>query len=160
MRSNGFKVTEEKKSFNVNFSQPKKPEEETIQKKFKKVANLVKRATLVNHENNINPDDWIEKFEAGVKIWVNKETGDVVTEKPWVDSRESSPFRSRSSSRQPSPTIEKRKSRSTSSALGSGPQSPQKDEREETGYGTGSLVYDSRDVDDLFLILDCGSKKR
>ncbi len=156
MRNNGFKVTtEEKKTFNVNFIQPKKTEEESAQKKFKKVANLVKRATMVNHENHINPDDWIERFEAGVKLWINRETGDVVTEKPWVDSRDSSPFRSRSSSRQPSPSTEKRRSRSSSAAFISAPQSPQqKDERDEPGFGTGSLVYDSKDVHDLFAILD------
>lgn len=160
MRSNGFKVTQEdKKAFNaVNFTHTKKPEEESAQKKFKKVANLVKRATIMNQENNVNPDDWVEKFEAGVKIWVNKETGDVVTEKPWIDSRDSSPLRSRSTSRQPSPSYEKRKSRSTSSAFLSVPQS--NNQKEEPGFGTGSLVYDPQDVQDLFSILDSSSKRK
>jgi hypothetical protein len=72
---------------------PQKPQEKG-KVKFKKLAGLVvttKAFESVLRGGNVRPstayniEDWVEETCAGVKMWVNKQTGDVRTEQPNFD---------------------------------------------------------------------------
>lgn len=130
---------DEKKGFVMNFQ--KKHEEEPHHKKFKKVANLVKKAHIASeHTIVIHREEWEEKREAGVRIWVNKVTGDVCDECPWKDPD----LASKNGFKSPPILLMNRKK------IG-----PETDEF----AGTGALVYDGREVNELFDMLDASSNK-
>ena len=147
-------------------------------KRFRNAAALVVGAMafegiLTDHEQN--KDDWVQKQEGGVKMWVNRKTGDVRTEPPWIRpepqvlvrppmstltkviSRRPSTFlkksmssmkspKSNNNSRNSSPKIQRTRSKSLDFDAGMTPSM--------LGEGTGSLIYDHEPMDELFQLLD------
>lgn len=118
-------------NFQMNFQQKKQDENDVNDpssnaKKFRRVANLVRNTITVDHFSSLHRDDWIEEYQAGIKLWVNKETGEVSTHCPWeLDPTAFTDF----AEQKVSPM-------------------------DEEALGTGSLVYDSKELDELFAILD------
>lgn len=101
--------------------------------KFKHAVTVVKNViSLEGGTLSVNKDEWIEEFKAGVKYWVNKETGEVSATCPWKDPVDGAVkrflnFKAKKIHQELVPNNE---------------------------YGTGSLVYDRAEVDDLFRLLD------
>jgi hypothetical protein len=127
---------EDRFNFQMNFQKSKETTDidndaANNAKKFRKVANLIRSTITVDHFSSLHEDDWTEEFQAGVKIWVNKETGEVSTHCPF--------------------TIDPL---ADTSMENKGP------EVDEEALGTGSLVYDSKEIDDLFSLLDKFESKK
>jgi len=84
---------EDRFNFQMNFQ--KKQEEDSSEpanngKKFRRVANLVRHTVVtVDHFSSIQHDDWVEEYEAGIRLWVNKETGEVSSHCPWESEMDS-----------------------------------------------------------------------
>jgi hypothetical protein len=107
--------------------------------RFRHAANVVKN--VINFEGgSIHKDDWLEECKAGVKYWVNKQTGEVATTCPWKDP------------------VENAVKKFLNHKLIKNNQRLITDE--EVGAGTGSLVYDSSEVNELFELLDKGGKRK
>lgn len=174
----------EKINFHINFQKKHEPVEEQVDhnvKKFKKLANAVKQTVILEHFSSISRLDWVEDVQAGCHIWINKNTGEVVSVCPWavhddsglntpdgetvndsltanssVHSRHVPPFQSGSVA-----------SKSTLQSAGSASINSKSyhnhflDERDDSvEYGTGSLVYDSSELETLFAMLDSASSKK
>lgn len=77
---------EEKKSFHVSFQKKQQDvvEEAENLRKFRKAANFVKQIVSIEKYTSFHPEDWHEEVQAGVRIWVNKMTGEVADECPWM----------------------------------------------------------------------------
>lgn len=91
------------------------------------VHNQVKTVTIQKYPS-VDPRDWREENQAGCRFYVHRITGEASDEKPWVN-------------------IQRQQS------------DPVKGQFEEPDtadicLGTGSLVYDGSELDDLFKILD------
>ena len=56
-----------------------KGEDSRKKKKPKKV--------IIQKYSTTDPEAWIEEFQCGVKLWVNKSTGEVSDECPWIEVR-------------------------------------------------------------------------
>lgn len=127
---------EDRFNFQMNFQKAKETNDvdndaANNAKKFRKVANLIRSTITVDHFSSFLEDDWTEEFQAGVKIWVNKETGEVSTHCPFIID----------------PLAD-------TSMDHSGP------EVDEEMLGTGSLVYDGKEIDELFSLLDKFDSKK
>jgi hypothetical protein len=137
---------EERVSWQMNFQKNNREnneETETNVKKFRKVANIVRNTITLDHFSSVIREDWTEEVRAGVKLWVNKETGEVATECPWEQHPTQTPIQR---------LLAKQKSKRnsglvTSSSSSSGPAT-------EAVFGTGSLVYEGKEVQELFELLD------
>jgi len=95
-------------------------------------------------DQSMNHEDWKEEFRAGVHLWVNKNTGEVNTVCPWLGTRDIFALTRKGTKKSfifTSPTITARH------------YTPP---RETKSYeeGTGALVYDSKELDELFALLD------
>lgn len=118
-------------------------DEQYAGKKFKKTAKFIMDAVMFEHE--IKEEKWTEETAAGVQYWVNKETGDVVTECPWPHA---SPTKSKRAFHRVtvSGKIKNKFMKSTNDV---------EETEDEMPEGTGSLVFQpGRDVDELFKLLD------
>jgi hypothetical protein len=100
--------------------------------RFRSAATMIKNVVTLEGGTNafMNKDEWVEECKAGVKYWVNKVTGEVSTHCPWRD---------------PIETAVKRYKVAKRGVFNSGPDGE---------LGTGSLVYDSTEVHELFELLD------
>lgn len=107
-------------------------------KKFRKVANIVRNTITLDHFSSVQKDDWNEQLRAGVKMWVNKHTGEVATECPWQNVPQTPLQRMIRAKNQ------RRQSNASIPSI----------QPHEVGMGTGSLVYDGKEVEELFKILD------
>eukprot|EP01031_Cornospumella_fuschlensis_P040145 gene40145-48922_t len=109
-------------------------------KNFRKTAQFVMEAVMIEHYWEGDKTQWVEEERAGVRYFINKVTGEVLPEAPW---KAKAPAPSRAS-------FFKRKDKDSSN------NNNNKDNRPEGGdcEGTGSLVYDSSEVDELFRMLD------
>jgi hypothetical protein len=67
-------------SFHIRF---KKGDDDMI-KRLKRAATTVKDVVTFELRGSIHPDEWREEFQAGVRMWVNKRTGDVAATCPWT----------------------------------------------------------------------------
>lgn len=113
-------------------------EDSAAAKKFRKTAKFVMDTVLL--ESDVHAEEWKEETTAGVHYWVNKETGDVVTECPWGN--------------QPIPKRYSFASLMTGKHKSKEPEEDE-DEESEQPEGTGSLVFKAgRDVDELFKLID------
>jgi hypothetical protein len=128
-----------------------------------------------------NYDIWREETCAGVRYWVNKTTGDVTTDCPWLQKKKSliqisnsrkrligTPLTPKQLAREESSRSDKgRGGRGWEAATTDGPDSSSASIRGEGepyhdndldgiafSPGTGSLVYDRAEVDELFKLLD------
>ncbi len=151
-------------SFHVNFQkkQSENPEEADNPvnlKKFRKVATMVRNTITLDHFSSVQKEDWIEESQAGCKMWVNKQTGEVATECPWKDHLASSTIAAITKES----TIQKLlKAKNKHKAVHPAPgtQSSRKknsslDDMVFAGdEGTGALVYNGTEIEDLFKILD------
>lgn len=87
----------------------------------------VNNTLIIENYSSLAREDWKERTQAGVKIWINRSTGEVSTECPWL----------------PSARIYKNRKRATDRFA-----------RYHAEEGTGSLVYDNTEMKELFDILD------
>jgi len=53
--------------------------------RFKKSAHIIQDLIMLEHFSSNHEQDWIQRVEAGVVIWINKGTGEVSTVRPWGD---------------------------------------------------------------------------
>ncbi len=74
-----------KVGFHINFQKKLQdtPDEEQNKNKFKKVANLIKTTVILEHFSSMSRNDWVVDLQAGCRIWINKNTGEVVSTCPW-----------------------------------------------------------------------------
>lgn len=75
------------KSFNIKFEKKKDADEGHT--RFKRAAHAVQDMILLEHFSSNREEDWMKRKEAGVTIWINKNTGEVATIQPWVSSGDS-----------------------------------------------------------------------
>lgn len=131
---------EEKISFQMHFQKKGQEVENEAEnaKKFRKVANIVRNTITLDHFSSVQKDDWNEQLRAGVKMWVNKHTGEVATECPWQNVPQTPLQRMIRAKNQ------RRQSNASIPSI----------QPHEVGMGTGSLVYDGKEVEELFKILD------
>lgn len=169
-------------NFHINFQKKHEPVEEQVDhvKKFKKLANAVKQTVILEHFSSISRLDWIEDIQAGCHIWINKNTGEVVNVCPWAVHDESGLNTPDGETVNDSLTANSSvhthhlphfhgssvNSKSTLQSAGSASLNSKSyhnhflDERDDSvEYGTGSLVYDSSELETLFAMLDNCSKK-
>eukprot|EP01040_Poterioochromonas_malhamensis_P005993 gene5993-6441_t len=153
-------------------------------RRFRQVANMVVGAVALEQggEDRRARDAWIQKCEAGVKIWVNTRTGEVTTEYPLQENRSSTRssinMSVNNSRRNSTSTLTSRRfslqGKRSSEDYSHSPirnRSPTKKSIMRTrskslddlgglnsptdlGPGTASLIYDPEPVEELFLLLD------
>lgn len=96
-------------------------------------------------ERSLNANDWRESREAGCKLWIHKSSREVLDRSPWSDVSKSEML----------DVVDVEDDRRIESS-GSKKNSPRNNihtDREEV-LGTGALVYDSKEINSLFDILD------
>ena len=79
--------TDQQLNFNIKF-QKKEAEEFHGVQRFKKAAHVIQDVIMLEHFSSNQEEDWILRKEAGVVFWINKNTGEVTTIKPWETSRD------------------------------------------------------------------------
>ena len=126
LKQMGFKVDVNKERNNE-----KKLEKEKSKKSKKKIVYIQKFSST-------NPEDWEEIVQAGVKLYVNKATGEVFDECPWDPEN---------GLQSPGSTGEFSPSKTMNST-----QSLEEDESKL--LGTGSLVYESTELEEVLAYLD------
>lgn len=82
---------------------------------------------ILEKYSSTNKEDWVEQRQAGCRIWVNKSTGEVSSECPWIEGGD----------------IETEETSSSSSQ-----------ERISNEFSACSALYDHSEVKDLFDMLD------
>lgn len=166
------KTASETKSFQFSFQAPKEDTDHTAIRRFKKGAQLVQKMNYtIEHFTSTNPADWIMKREAGVLLYINKNTGEVSTECPWAGdtTKPHVKFDMRASTGGNTSTTNNNNHKNTSSMKGNknnnnirGDNEQRKvtEEEEEVPeeLGTGSLVYDHSDLEGLWEYLDSNGK--
>jgi hypothetical protein len=162
-------------NFNIKFQKKENDEFHGVHR-FKKAAHMIQDVIMLEHFSSNHEKDWILQKEAGVVFWLNKNTGEVSTVRPWVHGDRnisSAPAaRDRGESVRKMSSIEQRRA----STAVKGPRAdmalptvlsekvqyfdeddgslvPQEDEP-EVEIGTGALVYDGTEMDNLFALLD------
>jgi hypothetical protein len=106
--------------------------------KFKKVAHMVMDAALLDHHmDDAAKAMWSEEIVAGVRVWTNKTTGEVLSDPPWLAKKT---LVQRSPSRKRVFRVIVPEDRA--------------EPKRESEFGTGSLVYDHQELEDLFGMLD------
>jgi hypothetical protein len=152
---------EDKKNFFANSTkkqqqqqQQQQQDDESITRRFRKVAHSMRHVHTAATEAELRVI-WVEKFEAGVRFWVNKETGDVMKTCPWDRSNlRRDTFAKIDTSAAQGPKL------STQAVAAMRMNRVSKNEHdidvlmERNMHGTGSLVYDSSEVEELFQLLD------
>jgi len=104
-------------------------------KETKKDKQKQKKMIIVERFSSTAKEDWLEEFQAGCQLWVNRSTGEVSDFCPWEED---------------SPSVQ-----------GGGENSVATGEDDEWGAletSSASLDYDSRELADLFHILDNAPK--
>lgn len=107
------------------------------------------RIVTLQKFSSTNPNDWIEEFYAGCQIWVNKSTGEVSDECPWLSSLDFQ-YKSPSNSSSAATLLTDLYSHDENDDL----IHDIHDINSQQELGTGALVYDSKPVDELFQLLD------
>eukprot|EP00601_Ochromonadales_sp_CCMP2298_P030585 CAMPEP_0173326594 /NCGR_PEP_ID=MMETSP1144-20121109/1142_1 /TAXON_ID=483371 /ORGANISM="non described non described, Strain CCMP2298" /LENGTH=181 /DNA_ID=CAMNT_0014270901 /DNA_START=102 /DNA_END=643 /DNA_ORIENTATION=- len=74
------------RSFGIKFQE----KHDNVEGEFRRAQVRMKRAVaqveailVFDHFSSLRPLDWVLKHEAGVKLWVNRKTGEVSTYCPW-----------------------------------------------------------------------------
>eukprot|EP01039_Chlorochromonas_danica_P009163 gene9165-10115_t len=117
--------------FQVNFQQKKGDNDDVdAYRKLRRAATYVRDIVTLNHFSSTRPEDWVEEEQAGVHLWVNKVTGEVSAHCPWQPESDTS----HSDILRSDPSL-------SSSKAG------------EIAEGTGSLVYDSSELNELWGLL-------
>lgn len=130
---------------------------------------------VINHFSSVDSKDWEEQYQAGCHLYVNKNTGEVSAECPWkatfhqtVKSQKNAPSSPspnkvvlapitpiRSSTKVFSPSNTLLGSGSSVGSISSGMYRVYDDAED---LGTGSLVYDRSELDDMLNLLDSTAK--
>ncbi|RYY71328.1 hypothetical protein EON63_21795 [archaeon] len=147
------------KNFQVNFQHKKvEYEEPEPQKKMKRIVHLVRNTISLEHYSSVMPEDWVEEEQAGVKFWANKVTGEASAVCPWrevqvqprVDKRKQSTH-----THTPANISAHNMLRRRSVVV----EEPASHLEEDYGAeGTGSLVYDGKELEELFAMLNTAKK--
>lgn len=116
----------------------------TTKRRFASAATAVVSAVVIDHYSSVEPSDWEEQQQAGCHLWVNKTTGEVSTECPWKPIN--SHLWPRASEEEAMKELQEEQELAQ--------QQQAAGEDDDDDYGTGALVYDSKEVDDLFAMLD------
>eukprot|EP01036_Dinobryon_divergens_P030990 gene30990-40320_t len=119
-------------AFNLVFENLRKDGKGALQKAAK---NSLDKRLVIEKFSTTDKEAWKEKNLAGCKLWVNESTGEVSQECPWL----------------PLSTAE------TSSATIRDNTQPKKNNEKE--FGTGSLVYEDKELNDLLVMLDASQAK-
>lgn len=134
---------------------------------------------VINHFSSVDSKDWEEQYQAGCHLYVNKNTGEVSAECPWrgniyqttksqkkdkaVTPSSPSPNKTilapitpvQSSTKMFSPASALFSSGSSVGSMSSGMYRVYDDAED---LGTGSLVYDRGELDDMLMLLDTTAK--
>jgi hypothetical protein len=149
----------------------KKQEEESHHSKFKKAAHIVQDMIMLEHFSSNLETDWILRKEAGVVIWINKNTGEVSSVRPWEDAAQAKERRmtvaAAAAAAKGRNAASKHGVNSTLIASESVPSAASSVAEDRSGshknipqdaiddeLGTGSLVYDKSELDNFFALLD------
>lgn len=195
LRKTQHKSTDQQQQLNfIKFQKKESEDQPEGLRRFKKAAHVVEDIIRLEHFSSTHEKDWVLRKEAGVSFWVNKNTGEVSTIKPWESHQEyqenrrgaTAPGGPRSSvprldtepaaqtnatnDRTAGTTASLRKASSLES-VGSGARAHARHQRawdeeshgsagshENPELGTGCLVYDSSEVENLFAMLDAVRK--
>ena len=103
--------------------------------RIKNNKNKKYKTILISKYSSIDKNDWIEEFQAGCQIWINISTGEVSSECPWIDRDKQHLGHSNS-------------------------QNKSNESSDDEYEGTGAMVYDSSEVDELFEILEKYSNEK
>jgi hypothetical protein len=126
---------------------PKRPsvQEQVLGSKIKKAAKMVMESFVIDYNSLYDPveDHWKEENTAGVKYWVNKFNGDVTTECPWSSTKKNILQLSNSKKRIIDSPMTAHDVQNCNDAANT-----------SVDEGTGSLVYDNTEVNELFSLLD------
>jgi hypothetical protein len=95
---------------------------------------------LDSGDHDSSTESWKEESTAGVKCWINKCTGEVTTDCPWI--------------------IKKRNLLQISDSRKRLISSPMTTIEDNVLPGTGALVYDRTEVDELFKLLEFSETKK
>jgi hypothetical protein len=95
---------------------------------------------------SLKPQDWTIETQAGVRVYVNKNSGEVATVCPWEEVAAQASNLNHS----PSSSSNSMWKMTANTIL----DRTVEEEEEEEAQGTGALVYDSKGVNDLFEMLD------
>lgn len=119
--------------FHLQFTRPRDDREAMLSKAqvrrreaMRKARHPKKIVTIVKYSST-KPEDWSSELQAGCHIWINRQTGEVSSTCPWDDE---SCLRTDTSDF----VVE--------------------DDSQGQYLGTGSLVYDDKEIHDLFSYLD------
>ena len=109
----------------------------------------VGRMIVIEKFSTTNKAAWTEELQAGCKIYVNKETGEVFDECPWVENGKPSRVMCSSKERKGSKKVINTSDEKEKEKL-------KKSEEKENDkiLGTGSLVYDEAELQNFFETLD------
>lgn len=155
----GTRRTEEKRNF-LTFTNKTKEDDHNNHhhhhhrddpKKLKKLVNVLKNVIVLDHFTSLKKEDWVEEYRAGVKLWVNKNTGEVTTVCPWAIEDDSKFPEESSENQKPIPSdqnIRNSEERTSDDLV----------HFDENIQGTGALVYDNSAINELFDILDQNTK--
>lgn len=91
-------------------------------------------------------EDWTEASSGGVRYWINKNTGAVLTDCPWAPPNPHHGTK-------PHVTSQKIVSANTK-PVSIAEEEEIEEDLTQSEEGTGSLVYDSSEIDDFFALLD------
>jgi len=115
-----------------------------------KKKNKAKPITYIEKFSSTDPSDWIEDVQAGCRIFTNRATGEVTPECPWDPAN--SLIASPSSTISMSPDKTKTFGDSGFTFTEGG------EEGEEEYEGTGALVYNPSEIEDLLAFFDDNKK--
>eukprot|EP01040_Poterioochromonas_malhamensis_P009334 gene9334-10135_t len=125
------------------------PDKESLATKRLRRAGKYALGVVVLESRDVdnNQDNWREESKAGVTYWIHQSTGEIVTECPWLWKRKS--LMQLSGSRQ---RLVASPSKTSMNALPNefGPSHYSEGDFD----GTGALVYDRSEIDELFEMLD------
>lgn len=151
------------KSFHFSFQQ-RKPDEDNIDnylRKLKKQIHSVQgQKFVIEHYSSIIKEDWIVTKEAGVVLYINKNTGEVSSICPWIEQEHIQKSNHHPPTNNTNITNTKQLSSSSLKINRIDEDSDEDIEEEDIDeLGTGSLVYDRSEVEALFELLDSSNNK-
>lgn len=199
LRKTQHKSTDQQQQLNfIKFQKKESEEQPEGIRRFKKAAHVVEDMIRLEHFSSTHEKDWVLRKEAGVSFWVNKNTGEVSTIRPWeshvesrrgatapggprssvprLDAEPTTSANTTSTKSLPNATnnhtvgaASSRKASSMESTGGAAHHHSAWDEESHNSrgsaasselpeLGTGCLVYDSSEVENLFAMLDADKK--
>jgi hypothetical protein len=168
--------SDQQHNFNIKFQKKENDEFHGVHR-FKKAAHMIQDVIMLEHFSSNHEKDWILQKEAGVVFWLNKNTGEVSTVRPFVhgdrnistapSGSTASRDRGESMRKMSSIAIDQRRASTVKGPRTELPPLPAENvpvryfeeddgslapqvEEPEVEIGTGALVYDGAEMDNLF----------